>query len=255
MLPQICRTALSLAAAVALVSPAAATDAATPGDRAPNPRWAEITRVDGGFRYVASKYDNKLTITRDGGRVVFHDTAMRRFREALPHGCRAETVDRGIAASCRIPASATAAQPLVLEIVPQGGNDRVDGSSLGAQLRLSVEPAAGDDTVLGGAADDELNGAVGVDTLTGGDGDDVIMSGDGDDVTNGGEGDDKIVSGPGNDQLSGFAGDDQLEGGTGDDLLLGGANSDFLLCGAGNDTADDRELEDDTSRHCENLVP
>lgn len=255
MLQLICRAAVSLAAAVALVAPAAATGAAVPGDRAPNPRWAEITRIDGGFRYVASKYDSRLTITRVGNRVVFHDRAMRRFRAALPGGCRAVAIEPGIAASCRIPATATPSNPLQLEIVPQGGNDRVDGSALGAAVRLSVEPGTGDDTVLGGAGDDELNGALGVDTVTGGEGDDTIIVGPGNDVAGGGAGDDRVVGGDGADQLGGDEGDDLLEGGDGNDILLGGAGSDTMLCGPGDDTSDDNEADDDTSRHCEHLAP
>ena len=255
MLHLICRSGVSLAAAVALVVPVTATDAAGPGDRAPDPRWAQITRVDGVLHYVASKYDNRLTVTRAGGRVVFHDKAMHRFRTALPAGCREVAVTRGIAASCRVPASATGANPFPIEIAPQGGNDRVDGSAIGPEIVLTVLTGEGDDTVLGGAADDHLSAAVGLDTVTGGEGADTIILGDGNDVADGGDGDDNLVGGAGNDELSGHAGDDQLEGATGDDLLLGGANSDTLLCGAGDDTADDRAIEDDTSRHCEHLVP
>ena len=70
--------------------------------------------------------------------MVFHDPAMRRFRKALPAGCRQVTAARGIAASCRIPATATGANPLALEISPQGGNDRVDGSAVGPEIALHV---------------------------------------------------------------------------------------------------------------------
>lgn len=254
MLPPIFRAAASVAVAAALVFPAPATDAVSPAERAPSPRWAEVSRVDGELHYVASQYDNRLTITRAGNRVVLHDTAMRRFRKALPAGCRQVTVPRGIAASCRIPAGATGADPLVLEISPQGGNDRVDGSAVGPEIALTVLPGAGDDTVLGGAADDELSGAVGVDTVTGGEGDDRIILGDGNDVASGGAGEDRVVGGAGNDELSGGDSEDQLEGGPGNDLLLGGAAADALLCGSGTDTTDDDGVTDGP-RHCEEVLP
>ncbi len=254
MLPLICRAAVSLVTALALVAPFGGTGVAVAGDRAPSPRWAEISRVDGELRYVASRHDNKVSITRVGDRVVFRDPAARRFRKALPTGCRQITAAKGIAASCRIPAAATGANPLVLEISPQGGNDRVDGSSLGPEIALHVHPDAGDDTVLGGAADDQLSGAVGLDNVTGGEGDDTIILGDGNDIASGGPGEDRVVGGGGNDELSGGDGEDQLEGGPGNDLLLGGAGADALLCGTGTDTTDD-DGETDGPRHCEEVLP
>lgn len=252
MLRRISRAALVLAATAAVLFPA------TPGDagadkRAPSPRWAELTRIDGGFRYLASLHDNKLTIKRVGDRVVFHDRAARRFRESLPNGCRRVTVERGIAASCRIPATATGVDPLLLAIVPQAGSDRVNGSTLGAELKLSVEPGPGDDTVLGGAADDLLNGALGIDHVTGGGGKDLIKVGPGNDVADGGAGRDTVVGGDGNDELSGGSGDDELNGGAGDDLLLGGPGADDMFCGPGFDTTDDDEQFDGV-QHCEERV-
>ena len=256
MLHRLPRAALVLAATAALAIPAVATATAPgPTERAPSPRWAEITRIPGGFRYLASLHDSNLTIRKDAGRVVFHDRAMRRFREALPNGCRRVTVEVGIAASCRIPATATAGDPLLLEILPQAGNDRVDGSTLGVQLELSVEPGPGDDTVRGGAAADLINGALGADHVTGGAGADEIRPGPGHDVADGGVGADRIVGGDGSDELSGNEGDDVLEGGPGNDLLLGGPGSDSLLCGDGTDTSDDNAADDDTSRHCELQAP
>jgi hypothetical protein len=251
MLLLMSRAALAVVASTALVLPTSVTTAAPPGERAPSPRWAELTRVDGGFRYAASMHDSRLSITRSGGRVVLHDRAMQRFRKALPAGCRRVAVQRGIAASCRIPATATVADPLRLQIVPQAGNDRVNGSTLGPAVRLFVEPGPGDDTVLGGAADDVLNGALGIDHVLGGPGADLIKVGPGNDVAAGGAGDDRILGGDGSDELSGNDGDDVLEGADGNDLLLGGAGSDSLLCGNGTDTSDDSIADDDAPRHCE----
>jgi len=261
----LCR-AVSLAAAVVLlspvspispVSPVSPVGAADPAEAAgpkPSPRWAEITRVADGLRFVASKHDSRLTVTRDGGRVVFHDRALQRFREALPAGCRRVAVTRGIAASCRVPAEASATEPFVLEIRPQGGNDRVDGGGLGAELRLRIEPGAGDDTVIGGAGDDLLNGALGIDTVSGGPGRDKISTGPGNDVADGGAGDDRVIGADGNDFLTGSVGLDTLEGGDGNDTLLGGAGEDSLLCGNGFDTTDD-DGETDLVRHCEQVLP
>jgi hypothetical protein len=91
MLRRTSRAALALAAAVAVLMPMTPRDALA-SDRAPSPRWGEISRTDGGFR-----------------------------------GCRRVAVRRGIAVSCRIPATATAAEPLVLTVVPLAGDDQLDG--------------------------------------------------------------------------------------------------------------------------------
>lgn len=242
MLNRTSRTALTIATAVALVVPATATATATaPGDageRVLAKRWGEITRIDGGLRYRASGHDNRLVMTRDGTRIRFHDRAMRRW-VAMPRGCRRVAVARGIAATCRIPVATTPADPLLLEIVPRLGDDRIDGSALGAELRLSVLADHGNDVVLGGAADDFVNGAMGLDRVHGGLGDDWIRTGDGHDVVDGEGGADRLVGTAGDDHLSGGIGEDQLEGGTGNDTLLGGPGSDILLCGAGTDTTDD----------------
>jgi hypothetical protein len=246
------RAALALATAIAFLVPATTADAQTAAP--PSTRWAEITRVTGGYHYLASQLDSNLTITRVGVRVVFHDSGMRRFRTALPPGCRRVTVSRGIAASCRIPAWVTSANPLQLEIVPQAGDDRVDGSTLGAELRLKVEPGPDDDTVLAGAADDLITGALGMDHVDGGPGADLIRVGPGIDVADGGPGHDRLVGGDGADQLAGSDGDDTLEGGDGNDTLLGGPGEDILLCGNGFDTTDD-DGDLDTVRHCEQHTP
>lgn len=249
------RAALSLVAATALTLPAVAT-AAAPGsvERAPSPRWAEITRTDAGYRYLASRHDSNLTITRAGARVVFHDRAMRRFREALPAGCRRVTVARGIAASCVIPGTVTAADPLRLEIAPQAGSDRVDGSSLGAVFQMIVLASGGDDVATGGAGDDELNGALGIDRLTGGGGDDWIRVGPGNDIGDGGPGEDRLIGTDGADHLSGGEGGDLLRGDDGNDTLLGGAGGDNMFCGAGFDTTDDDGDTDGVSQ-CEAVLP
>lgn len=255
MLHGISRPALALVATTALALPATAT-AADRGstERAPSPRWAEITRTDVGYRYLASRHDSRLTLTRDGDRVVFKDRALRRFREALPRGCRRVEVDRGIAASCRIPGAPSAVDPLQLEIVPQAGNDRVNGSSLSVVFQLVVLAGPGDDVVTGGAGADELNGALGADRMTGALGDDRIRVGPGNDIADGGIGKDVLVGTDGADHLSGGEGEDTLRGDAGDDTLLGGPAADDLLCGEGFDTTDD-DGQTDGVHDCEQVLP
>lgn len=213
----------------------------------------EVSRIEGGYQYRASSHDNRLTLTRVGDRVRFADTAARVLR-ALPRGCRQAQADTGLAVSCRIPDGTTAATPLLLEIVPQLGDDTVDGSALGAELTLDMLAGAGDDDLRGGAGNDRFNGSGGADKVQAGPGVDFVRLGDGDDAATGGAGNDQLVGTAGNDKLSGGIGDDQLEGGDGDDLLLGGAGEDTLLCGAGVDTTDD-DGDLDEPRHCELTVP
>lgn len=235
MLQRTCRPFLALIAAAALVAPAYLTaEASDPGDRRLAARWAEITRIDGGFLFVASSHDNRLVLSREGNRVRFHDRAMRQWR-SLPRGCRTVEVARGIAATCRIPVATTPAAPLLLDIRPRLGNDRVNGSTLGAEFALQVRGADGNDVVRLGVGDDYFNGA------------------DGDDIAVGGRGEDRLVGVEGADHLSGNAGDDVLEGGNGDDTLLGGPGEDSLLCGPGTDTTDD-DGDLDLPRHCEKHV-
>lgn len=254
MLPRML-AALTTVLAVGVVAPVPHAAAGDPTDRAVTKRWIQVSKVDGGYRYQASLHDNRLTITRDGGRVRLADTTARVIRGDLPRGCRRAHADTGRAVSCRIPVGTSAAAPLLLDIEPQRGNDHVDASTLGPEFRLSLLGAQGDDELLAGGGNDFVNGADGVDQVHGGPGDDSIKVGDGDDVADGGAGDDVVIGTAGNDQLAGSVGDDRLEGGDGNDLLLGGSGSDVLLCGNGIDSADDREVDDDTSRHCETLLP
>lgn len=135
-------------------------------------------------------------------------------------------------------------------------------------------PAAGDQSIDGGAGNDLLQGGAGNDTLSGGSGDDVIAGGGGTDVLDGGEGNDtnsfegigvnvdaNLATGTasyvtptgvtieesfsnfenlegftGNDSLTGDSNDNTLSGGAGDDQLSGGAGNDELIGGDGNDT-------------------
>ena len=254
MLPRML-AALTTVLAVGLVAPTAHAGATDHADRAATRHWIQISKVDGGYRYQASLHDNRLTVTRVGDRVRLADTTARVIRGDLPRGCRRAHADRGRAVSCRVPDGTSAAAPLLLDIEPQRGDDHVDASALGAEFKLSLLGAQGDDELLAGGGDDFINGADGVDQVHGGPGNDSIKVGAGDDIADGGEGDDVVIGTAGNDQLAGSVGDDRLEGGDGNDLLLGGSGSDVLLCGDGTDRADDHEVDDDTSRHCEIFLP
>lgn len=230
----------------------ARVDVASAADKKPkpSPRWAEIVKVGDELHFVASKHHNKITITRNKGRVVFRDTTAKRFRKALPAGCRKVSVAKGVGASCRIPAGTSAADPMELVVRPQGGNDRVDASTLGAEFELDVATGAGNDTVLLGAGDDDVVTAKGADVVKGGAGDDDVNLGPGDDQAYGEVGNDELIGGLGNDLLSGGEGLDTLRGGAGDDTLLGGPGEDSLLCGDGIDTTDD-DGDTDGTTHCE----
>lgn len=255
MLRRISRASLALVAAATLTLPAVAI-ASDPGaaERLRAQRWGEITRIDGGLLFRASQHDSRLVVTRDGARVRFHDRALRRWL-SIPRGCRRVAVETGIAASCRVPDTTTPADPMLLEIVPRLGDDRIDASALGAEFQLTVLADAGHDVVFGGAGNDYVNGAFGVDRVHGGAGKDFIRSGGAADIVDGGTGDDRLVGLESDDWLSGNEGDDRLEGGVGNDTLLGGPGSDVLLCGDGNDTSDDNTPDDDAARHCEGTIP
>lgn len=234
MLDRTCRAVLPLVAAAALLAPATAIGSGT-SDRTLSPRWGKILRIDGGYRFVASEHDSRLVMARDGTRVLFHDRALRRWKE-LPRGCRAVAVDRGIAATCRIPAATSPAAPMLLEVLPRLGDDRVDATKLGPEFTLRVLGADGNDVVALGSGDDFFNGAAG------------------DDRASGGIGEDELVGVGGADHLSGNIGEDTLRGGDGDDTLLGGPGEDSLFCGPGVDTTDDDGQTDGVS-HCEELAP
>ena len=132
------------------------------------------------------------------------------------------------------------------------GNDQIEvrGSQTTA---MTLNGAAGDDTLLGGLGAETINGGSGNDILFGGSGNDRINAGAGHDLIQGNTGDDTLVGnggddsiiggagrdvltgGAGNDTLSGQSGNDTLLGHDGDDILNGGRGRDALSGGAGND--------------------
>ena len=197
---------------------------------------AVLNRTEGGYRYIAGKQDTRLTITLEpDGRLLFVDTGTQELRK-IPGSCVRKTVDKGVAALCRIPAAFEQGD-MYLEVWPRLGRDYVDGSTLPAKFRMYVLADWGSDTVLLGAGDDFVNGAKGVDRVRGGDGDDWIRTGPGNDVIWGQGGNDKLVGVEDDDSIHGGDGDDQVFGGPGSDSLWGDAGKDLLGCHDGPDTA------------------
>ncbi|MHC4880085.1 MAG: choice-of-anchor Q domain-containing protein [Planctomycetota bacterium] len=81
----------------------------------------------------------------------------------------------------------------------------------------------------GGNGNDSLTGSAFDDNLTGNGGDDVLDAGDGNDVLNGGSGKDELLGGIGDDLVQGQGGTgDTLDGGDGDDTLNGGSGNDVI---------------------------
>ncbi|HSB69073.1 MAG TPA: ELWxxDGT repeat protein [Candidatus Methylomirabilis sp.] len=78
-----------------------------------------------------------------------------------------------------------------------GGNDSVDGSTVGAGVPLTLLGGVGHDTLRGGGGPDLLAGGSGNDRLFGGEGDDLFL-------VRSGEGRDLLDGGPGTDALFGI---------------------------------------------------
>lgn len=130
---------------------------------------------------------------------------------------------------------------------------RVDGSSLGDNLRITVRDA----TLLvvgynssGFYSNEFPRGLITGIVVDGRAGDDIvviddsftrrplnttILGGEGNDDLTGGRIRDLLLGGPGHDRLVGGAGDDRLSGGDGHDLLLGGTGHDENYGDSGDD--------------------
>jgi Ca2+-binding RTX toxin-like protein len=107
-----------------------------------------------------------------------------------------------------------------------------------------MEGRAGVDTLNGAAGDDQLFGGADRDTLRGEGGNDLLDGGAGDDSMVGADGADTLRGGAGNDRLHGGALGDRLTGGTGADLfqytgLTGGPFGSDGSVGATRDTITD----------------
>ena len=187
-----------------------------------------------GYLYRAGQQDSQLTISRADGRLRFADRGTTEWKW-LPRACRAEKVDQGVAATCRIPSVLQA--PMLLEVWPRLGDDVVDTTALRRRFDVAVLGDRGNDVVRLGAGDDFVNGAQGRDRTYGGRGRDWLRTGDSRDVVDGGKGADHLVGVAGNDRVYGRGGDDRIGGDDGDDVLVGGTGADFVVCGLGRDDA------------------
>ncbi|MCX7011975.1 MAG: hypothetical protein NTW86_05315 [Candidatus Sumerlaeota bacterium] len=120
------------------------------------------------------------------------------------------------------------------------GPDSVVGSAgadvlAGDSQNDTLQGGAGDDTLAGGNEDDNVLGGLGADNLTGDAGNDTLSGGDGNDTLAGGNGADSLLGDAGADNLTGDAGNDTLSGGDGNDTLAGGDDADSVLGDAGAD--------------------
>lgn len=240
------RYALALTASVAAMSavsltPVAHADPVTElmGDGStviPLKNMAMITKTKWGLRYRAGQQDSHLTVTYSDGLVRFADTGTQKWRHLSPL-CTKESVDVGVAASCRLPAKYADGKTMFIEVWPRLGDDYVDASTMPAQFRMWVLADRGDDTVMTGAGRDFINGAQDDDIAKGGDGDDWLRTGDGNDVIDGQGGDDRLVGVAGADKIHGGDGNDSVEGGPGNDQLWADLGTDKVLCGTGSDDA------------------
>ncbi len=168
---------------------------------------ALVLRTRYGYRFISGARDAHLRLKVTNGRLRFRDTGVRSWK-SLPSMCTRLRVSPGSAASCRIPDGTSTDNPLLLEIRPRLGNDRVDGRGLLARFEMAVLADAGRDTLFGGRGNDYLGGAADNDRTLGGAGRDWIRGGDGRDRLWGGKHGDAVV---------GMAGRDIIHGGLGKD--------------------------------------
>ncbi|WP_432477358.1 calcium-binding protein [Nocardioides sp. GXQ0305] len=170
---------------------------------------AKIARTRYGYRLTAAEQNSRLRITMtDNGRLRFRDTRVDSWK-SLPRACDRQRVDPGVAATCRVPADATADDHALIEVRPRLGNDRVDGRGLPAILDMAVLGDAGRDSLYGGRGDDYLGGAMDRDISVGGAGKDWIRGGDSRDRLWGGADADCIVGMSGRDRIRGGSGVDR----------------------------------------------
>lgn len=139
---------------------------------------------------------------------------------------------------------------LFVEVLGNGGDDFIAGSSTDTETRLSgcssydgfvcyreeLNGGQGNDGINGRAGDDCLKGNQGWDTLRGQLGSDFLAGLQDVDELSGGSGDDEIEGGDDTDLLWGGGGDDFMSGGDGADVLMGGDGNDTLNGNNGNDT-------------------
>lgn len=193
------------------IGPAHPFDDSIKADDGPQPKVkgdeAIILRTAHGYRFISGAQDAHLRLTVANGRVRFRDTGLGSWK-SLPSSCSRVRVSPGALATCKVPDGTSADDPVLLEIRPRLGNDRVDGRGLPATFEMAVLADAGRDVLFGGKGNDYLGGATENDRSIGGAGRDWIRGGDGRDRLWGGKHGDSVV---------GMAGRDMVRGGDGDD--------------------------------------
>ena len=187
-------------------------DALMPDDGPVEPmnNQSKIIRTRYGYRLTSGQQSSRMTIKLTSRGLKFADTRTRAWK-SLPRACRARNRNaRGIVAFCRVPAGSSPSNPVLVEVHPRLGDDRVNARTLPATFQLAVLADAGADTVRTGAGDDFINGAFQSDRIFGGGGNDWIRGGSGDDHIRGGGGDDYIVGQEGDDDIRGGSGDNRI---------------------------------------------
>jgi Ca2+-binding RTX toxin-like protein len=182
---------------------------------------AMIRKSNHGLTWYSGQQNGKLTVTKNGNSLRFHDRTAHRFQE-LAGACHEVAANKGVAAVCRI-GNYTTSRPMLLEIWPRLGHDYTDGRTLPATIAMSVLGDDGNDVALLGAGTDFFNGAKGHDRVRGGAGNDWLRTGHHDDRIRGGSGSDYLMGVAGNDWIRGGAGDDHIGGGPGSDNVHGGS--------------------------------
>ncbi len=141
---------------------------------------------------------------------------------------------------------------LTLQNLLSGTNYQIERFEF-SDKTLSLGELLSQHTTYGTAYNDHLNlgmwenvtidGAAGNDTITTGKSNDTLIGGEGEDRLNANEGDDILNGGTGNDTLHAGAGNDTLIGGTGNDYLDGSAGADTYVFakGHGQDVIHDYE--------------
>jgi serralysin len=202
----------------------------------PMKNQARIDRTDYGYRYTTGQQNNRITITEAGGGIEFRDTATKEVK-ALPKDCQARKVKVGVAVTCEVSATISAADPMLIEVHPRLGDDWVDGRTLSARFDMSVLGDAGAERIWTGAGNDFVNGAFDRDIVRGGAGNDWIRTGTENDDVYGGSGNDWLVGAEHRDRVYGQAGADRVGGGQGNDRLYAGRGVDLAAGDTGSDIA------------------
>ena len=196
------------------IGPSDPFDDSIKADDGPQPKVkgdeAMILRTTYGYRFISGAQNAHLRVKVVNGRLRFRDTGLGSFK-SLPSSCTRVRVSPGALASCKVPDVTGLRNPLLLEIRPRLGNDRVDGRGLPARFEMAVLADAGRDVLFGGRGNDYLGGATENDRSIGGGGRDWIR---------GGDGRDRLWGGMDGDSVVGMAGRDAVHGGPGKDRVI-----------------------------------